>query len=279
VGDSPGFHGRRTLIEHWNGKAWKVQVSPNRRGFDSQLSGVAATSSTNAWAVGFHWNVGRTLIEHWNGKAWKVQASPNRGDNGLSGVAATSPRNAWAVGDSPGFHGRRTLIEHWNGKAWKVQASPNRGVSGLSGVAATSPRNAWAVGSSFPSRRSTRTETLIEHWNGKAWKVQVSPNRRGFYLNQLSGVAASSATNAWAVGYSFGSSPTRKPPVTETLIEHWNGKTWRIQVSPNRRGFPFSQLSGVAATSSTHAWAVGFSFGGFGRAGPIPAATLALRCG
>jgi hypothetical protein len=37
------------------------------------LSGVAATSACNAWAVGSYKNVGdhyRPLVEHWNGKAW-----------------------------------------------------------------------------------------------------------------------------------------------------------------------------------------------------------------
>jgi hypothetical protein len=64
------------LIEHWDGKAWGVQPwhlkRPNR---DPALSGVAATSPTNAWAVGSRSvlgsgdNVGRTLIERWNGTA------------------------------------------------------------------------------------------------------------------------------------------------------------------------------------------------------------------
>ena len=42
------------------------------------------------------------------------------------------------------------------------------GVAELYGVAATSPRDAWAVGSynTFPI-----TGSLIEHWNGQAWKL------------------------------------------------------------------------------------------------------------
>jgi hypothetical protein len=100
------------LIEHWNGKAWKVQSSLQPGSITNQLNAVAAISSTNAWAVGSYQNdvsllaPHQTLIEHWNGKTWKVQRSP-----GLAryGVAATSARNAWAVGGG--------VIEHWNGKA------------------------------------------------------------------------------------------------------------------------------------------------------------------
>ena len=272
----------RTLIEHWNGKAWKIQTSPNRGAY-SRLSGVAATSSTNAWAVGYSYlssrtnYATRTLIEHWNGRSWKIQASPKLARTKhirpvLNGVAATSSTNAWAVGSDS--HGG--VIEHWNGKAWKVQASPNRGAySWLSGVAATSSRNAWAVGDYYTA--SDQERTLIEHWNGKAWKIQASPNP-SFHLQgyplayiPLTGVAATSSTNAWVVGYSDVDFDERVW-VTRTLIEHWNGRSWKIQPSPNELVSPpwervddfsvGSQFYGVAATSSTDAWAVGWPIKG-----------------
>ncbi len=116
----------RTLVEHWNGTAWKVHKSP-APGYNSVLIGVAATSATNAWAVG---GLGttrpfKTLIEHWNGTAWKIQKSPNLKDlrDGspeelLLGVAATSSRNAWAVGRYDRYRRDRTLALHWNGTTW-----------------------------------------------------------------------------------------------------------------------------------------------------------------
>jgi hypothetical protein len=70
VGDYNIFS--HTLIEHWNGTAWKVQRSSGREA--AGLIGVAAVSPTAAWAVGTHFNqagVRRTLILHWNGRAWK----------------------------------------------------------------------------------------------------------------------------------------------------------------------------------------------------------------
>src|SRR5689334_8733561 len=59
------------------------------------FNGVAATSASNAWAVGG--NNGFTLIAHWNGTGWKKVPSPNgsNGANNLEGVAATSASNAW----------------------------------------------------------------------------------------------------------------------------------------------------------------------------------------
>ena len=62
-----------------------------------QLFGVAATSASNAWAVGT--GSGKTLIVRWNGASWTQVASPSPGSGGsFAGVAATSASNAWAVG-------------------------------------------------------------------------------------------------------------------------------------------------------------------------------------
>jgi hypothetical protein len=244
-------------------RSWKVQATKNPGGSTSfnELSGVAATSATDVWAVGDYIKgfVHHTLVERWNGKAWKVQRVPNPGgsadSNALVGVAATSPTNVWAVGDSYNGTVFRPLVEHWNGKAWKVQPSPNPGGSadsnGLLSVAATSATNAWAVG--FHDTSSSY-QTLVEHWNGKIWKVQRSANP-GSYANVLEGVAATSPTNAWAVG-GFGTAIGEG----ENLAEHWNGTAWQSKTAPNL-GNPNS-LRGVAATSPTNAWAVGTaSFG------------------
>ncbi len=229
-----------TLIEHWTGKAWKVQPSVNS-GDDSRLMGVAATSTGNAWAVG------GPLIEHWNGTAWTVQLN-EKGDS-LAGVAATSATNAWAVGSSSSA----AVVEHWNGTTWKTQSSPcPKGAQecGLSGVAATSATNAWAVGHFTGSAGENRV--LVEHWNGQAWKVQTSPNPTGANTAGLTGVAATSATNAWAVGSYF-----QQGAGALTVIEHWDGKTWTIEPSPNPGGGDGSELNGVAATSAKNVWAVG----------------------
>jgi hypothetical protein len=228
----------RTLIEHWDGKAWKVQPSPSP-GYINGLGAVAATSSTNAWAVGAHRN--GTLIEHWNGKSWQTQSSPSSNSFGdvLNGVAATSSINAWAVGRTGTGS---TLIEHWDGTSWTVVPSPTPTGSSdvLNAVAATSPTNAWAVGS-----YGTTSQTLIEHWDGTSWTLVSSPHP-GYY-NALFGVAATSPTNAWTVGFYH-------PLLGDTLVEHWDGTSWTQEPNPN---LIHSELTAVAATSSTNAWAVG----------------------
>ena len=271
------YNGTRnqTLVLHWSGKAWRVQPSqnPGGSGEDNELWQVAATSPSNAWAVGYYNNgtANRTLIEHWDGRTWKAQPSPNPGgsanENQLSGVTATSPTNAWAVGSYYNGTTFQTLVEHWNGKKWHVQPSPSpvsacaaragaimaRTTIGLSSVSATSSSNAWAVGVRCGSTGGTRT--LVEHWNGKAWKVQRSQNPGDSGKSSgFSGVAATSSGNAWAVGSYVKNSMS----LGQTLVEHWNGTAWKVQPSPNPSGLGNSSgLVDVAATSPANAWAVG----------------------
>jgi hypothetical protein len=75
---------------------------------------VAATSATNAWAVGTLG--GGALMAHWNGTAWKQQPSPGPGQypgfNLLDGVAATSATNVWAVGSYSNGGTSQTLALH-----------------------------------------------------------------------------------------------------------------------------------------------------------------------
>jgi hypothetical protein len=65
-------------------------------------------------------------------------------------------------------------------------------------VAATSGRDAWAVGCTKCD--TSAYKTLIVRWNGTAWKQVPSPNPAA-PSNLLADVAATSAGNAWAVGY------------------------------------------------------------------------------
>jgi len=88
--------GASTVIVHWDGTTWTRIPSPNP-GSESYLRGVAATSPTDAWAVGNSYTATglKSVIEHWDGTAWTPVPSQN---SPLYGVAATSPANAWAVG-------------------------------------------------------------------------------------------------------------------------------------------------------------------------------------
>jgi hypothetical protein len=229
--------------------AWSVVSSPNVGTNNNTLTGVAAVSNNNAWAVGNSGYPGtqQTLIERWNGKTWSVLSSPNvgLGSNVLQGVAAVSANNVWAVGYYKNSSGvGQTLVEQWNGSSWNVVSSPNAGSidNNLFGVVALSASNIWAVGI---SRSSSSPQTLIEQWNGSSWSIVSSPNVPTSSQDYLYSVAAISASDIWAVGQYYNSSNIYKP-----LIENWNGINWNIASSPNT-GSSGDNLSGVTSVPST----------------------------
>jgi hypothetical protein len=208
-----------------------VQPSPAVSGF-SELLGIKAISRSDAWAVGAYQShaTPQPLIEHWNGPAWKLQHPAVAGSHGsiLTAVTAVSATNAWAVGyaltASPSVSA--TLIEHWNGHSSRVQSTVNPVANCfLYGVAARSASDVWAVGGQLTG--TTKAATLVEHWNGMTWGLRASPNPSPATI--LTGVAAVSGSDAWAVG-SYGS--TFSSP-QHTLIERWNGHSWKIQATPN----------------------------------------------
>jgi hypothetical protein len=236
----------RTLIAHWNGAAWATVPSPSLGGF-ADLAGVAATATSDAWAVGSaspSQQVQHALILHWDGVRWTQVAVPALGSAaGLRAVAATSAADAWAVGSA----GSRALILHWDGSAWSRMPGP---AGELGGVAASSPSNAWAVGSTRNFR------TLILHWNGRGWSRVRSPSRTPEGLADfLDSVAIGPGDSAWAVGeISCGCGPG------VSLIERWNGRSWRVVPSPGGG----TDLAGVISVSARNAWAAGASGSGDG---------------
>ena len=239
-----------------SGGTWNVVSSPNVASNNNVLNAVSAVSTGDVWATGYYYpstGGGQSLAEHWNGTAWSIVSTPNPGSNfdDLSSVAAIATNDVWAVGLSVNSSNvEQTLIEHWDGTAWSVVPSPNVASSNdaLFGVSAFKANNIWAVGFSFSSGKPQNT--LVEHWNGKKWKIVASPNP-GTAGNSLRGVVAINGNNVWAVG-SFNNTGG----FGQNLIEHWNGTAWSVVASPDV-GTNNNGLSGVTAVSKNDIWAVG----------------------
>jgi hypothetical protein len=248
----------QTLIEHWNGSKWNIVSSPNVLSVGNSLAAISAVSATDVWAVGSvsGANGFQTLMEHWNGSKWSIGSSSSTGR--LAGVAAIASNNVWAIGSVSGTNGIQTLIEHWNGSVWSVVRSsgPGRAINILNGVTAISASNIWAVGEDTNSAApSAEFNPLIEHWNGSNWSVVNSPLQGT--SDSLNGIAAVSSTNIWTVGnYRSGIDPTGP---YSTLIEHWNGGTWKVVTSPSP-GAVASDLAAAARVPATNSvWAVGYT--------------------
>ena len=174
----------KTLVLHWNGKAWRQVASPNSGGTSPNggLAGVASGSTSSAWAAGSYVSgpeVTQTLTEHWNGRRWRVVASPDPGGPAqtsvLAAIAAAGSR-AWAVGFASSGPGGFPLALRWNGASWKVCSVPlPAGALGgfFEGAGPAPSGKAWAVGRFLAGHSGL---TLIEQWNGTAWKRVASPN-------------------------------------------------------------------------------------------------------
>jgi hypothetical protein len=226
--------------------------------FPGRLYSVMAVSARDVWAVGL--SPDGSLIVHWDGDGWSQSLA---GLGFLTGVADSSARDVWAVGGTNWFSPTQTLAEHWNGSSWTQVPTPDPpGGGDFSAVAATSPQNAWAVGLAGPGPGvPSPTTPLIEHWDGTRWTIQKYPvPAQG---GQFDGVAATSLRNAWAVGHT---GPSSEGTGQQTLIEHWNGKTWTRVPSPNPPGSTANTLQAVTAVSSGNVWAVGYAtIGGYSK--------------
>jgi hypothetical protein len=126
-------------------------------------------------------------------------------------------------------------------------AQPNIPGGTLDGVAATSAASAWAVGEVGGSISIPVIKTLLLHWNGRTWARVTDPQPVD---GQLQAVAAASADNAWAVGYTSNA----KGNDVKSLIMRWNGKAWGRDTSAPQ--VPNGILDAVTATANG-VWAVG----------------------
>ena len=210
VGEFSDGHGTRALIEHWDGMRWTQVPSPDpaAAGDASALFAVSATSRHEAWAVGRTGDGknGRTLALHWNGVRWCLVPSPDPGtSNRLAAVTIIPGGGAWAVGQQSTGGTSRPLILRWTGLRWLPVPSPDPGgparANELLSVTATSPFSAWAVGDGIRhTAGGAKDGTLILHWDGRSWEPVPSPQPGDGHDRVLAAVAATSASEVWAVG-------------------------------------------------------------------------------
>jgi hypothetical protein len=115
----------------------------------------------------------------------------------------------------------------------------------LTGSFALSDTSTWAVGESTNASAGTEAPLAL-NWNGTTWSSVPTPTPSGSTPDwAFESVAASSASDAWAVGEQ--SSGTK---IHHSLYEHWNGTAWSVVAGPNE-----GILTAVLDFSPTNAWA------------------------
>jgi hypothetical protein len=215
------------------------------------LSGVAAISAADAWAVGAarsQTHAGNLAV-HWDGRGWQQVSTP--AGAGLFGVTARAANDVWAVGTTTTDGGGYTA--HWNGHEWTQLPSPapadlpaDRSIT-LFAVTARAADDVWAVGCAVGAEFGY---PIVQHWDGKRWSaspIPMSGNR-----SCLRSVSARAADDVWAVGFQPGTQGL------QPLALHWNGNQWSTvdtagPLGPARTG----SFTSVIALAANDVWAFG----------------------
>jgi hypothetical protein len=181
-----------------------------------RVLGVAATSPSNAWAVGYAGYAGngnaQMLIAHWNGSRWSLV--PNLPLGEVMQISMDAPDDAWAIAEtSTGA----PFVIHWNGESWSQDTSVPSVVAYLSAVVVVAGQ-VWVSGDVYGSKG--RTAQVMLHRTGGRWYVVPVPGK----LSYLGAFAALSRTNIWAGGAS---------------LMHWNGAEWKVVPLPKSIGLAY----------------------------------------
>ena len=95
----------------------------------------------------------------------------------------------------------------------------------------------------------------MEHWNGRQWSIQRTPDMK---QAPLTGVACVSATVCEAVGTANQDAGGSTAPPTEMVAEGWNGRRWSLQpVPPPAPVGDSSWFNAVACLSTRSCFALG----------------------
>jgi len=240
------------LVEHFDGTSWSVVSSPAFTGVS--VAAISADASNDVWVVGG--NGSNAGVEHWDGTSWSIISSPAFTGVSLNAVSADASNDVWAVGVASTIFGAPfsgPAVLHFDGTSWSL-INPNTSLDSVS-VTALSPTNVWAVGTVFVFfNHRTHRKAAIEHWDGTSWSIVPSPDptHSPGLDSFLSGIAAISASDVWAVGFNF-----INLGGWDTLTEHWDGTSWKIIGSSNPGNFK-DALFGVSTLSDGTVAAVGF---------------------
>ncbi|MQY05368.1 WD40/YVTN/BNR-like repeat-containing protein [Actinomadura macrotermitis] len=124
-----GADDRAGLILHRDGRSWRRVPHPATR---FPLTGVAAVSPGEAWAVG------RDRVLRWNGRKWSRVKAPVTGANT---VAAAGPGEVWVAGGNG-------ELARFDGRRWTAVPSPPPYGPDAVWLAATAARDGiWLAGS------------------------------------------------------------------------------------------------------------------------------------
>jgi hypothetical protein len=227
-----------TLVERWNGTAWRIEPSPGT-GRGVTLDSVPCPGATSCTAVG-------SPVIGWNGVSWKAElrSSP------FTSISCAAPDSCMAVGVTSGG---QPQSGYFDGRNWTLEPMPRPGHPAqsitLAAVSCAGPGFCVAVGdysSGVAARPSptARDKTLAERWNGSSWQLTGSADVARW--DQLSAVSCTSPRACTAVGSSTSGQ--------FTLAERRDGAGWQPHLMPSPpQPEPYVHPPAYRAPGPTHA--------------------------
>ena len=237
-------------------------VESGSSGRGAGLTGVAALTPNNVWALGGHY------LMHWNGSVWADFALPDADPEELGfdlrAIGSIEENGQmWTAGIISSGQGypyySNVLLLRWDGNEWDrvdtVVLSPqtvwpfNPRSGSPADIDGVSENDVWAVGIATGNGDGGSSPCLALHWDGSDWtEVNVPPTSGD---QQFEAVAAIATDDVWAVGYGDGGPGGRK-----ALTFHWDGSEWSHVQNP-AESLLWTFLYDVVAVASDDVWAAG----------------------
>jgi hypothetical protein len=253
------------LIEHDAGSGWVSVPAAPLIATGSELTKVTGVPGSAAlWSVGDYVPSGQSssqpLIERWDGANWTVTPTPVfPGGADLTDVTAIGATSARAAGDrwNTQISGLQTLVLHWNGSAWKAVPSRNyltdeTRVSAIDRVPGS--KSVWMAGQHSANTGAARTLTERYTSSTGKWKLISSPNLTTGH-NVLTGLAPITGSQVFASGYAY--TDSNGSPI-HTLLELWNGTTWKLVTSPSPPNADGVLADAVRVPGTSQVWSAGY---------------------
>jgi hypothetical protein len=285
-----GATGGRGLLIGIKGSALREQYL-SEPGYEVNLTGITAPTPRSAWAVGYEQPISggppKGLLLRYDGARWAQIRIP--GASSLAAVGALGQRDVWVAGTSTAME---PVAFEFDGRSWITRTLPAaRGDYGsLAGVAVVAPDEVVVDG-------TMAGRLLADRWTGQTWVPLPTPSISTPGTNEgLDSVSGSSPTNIWLVGraelkrqetvilfrlsgstltepgfvyrdatiarvFTLGAGATWLSGVgangDSVLYVTTGGSSWRVETPP-AMSRTAGVLDGIAFTSATSGWVVGY---------------------
>jgi len=232
---------------------WRLVYRPHTQG---EMTGVAATGRTNAWAVGFLTEgpeqqiVNQLFVVHWNGKAWHRVTIPGGDGFIATSVEATSASNVWIFGQNDFAPFNKAVFRydgaHWHEMAAPSYVTPAGGAFSVGGEPVVlSASDVWMPtdfsSCTYPASGAPKCASILWHWDGNTWTSYTLAAS----IDSLAGVAPG---DVMAVGVAWKKSQLE---AGVTVAFRWNGTQWMPVRVPKK---PVYEYAGVGMASAHDVW-------------------------